>query len=690
MYDALIIGSGIGSLTTAGLLAQTAGLRVLVLEKHSTPGGLTHSFRAMGASWDVGLHYVGDMEPGSRPRQLLDYLTGGALSWTRMPTGYDRFYLPGHGLDVTIPSGLQEYRHLLTSLFPREKRAIRRYCADVQRAYSWMSLGYVREMVPPRAAPAVRLAQRVLAGCALELTEHYMERRFHDPALRTLLTTHWGDYGVEPARSAFVAHAMIVCHYMNGAWFPSGGSGQIARMIEEGIVGAGGQIRLAQDVEEILVEDGTAVGVRVTDRSGPTPISYEERAPIIISGVGARETYTRLLPATGPTAAITARVRERIARLGHGASAVTLYLALDRYPDGVDGSNVWINTATGRANPARMSANLLDGHPHSAFISFPGIKSGDTHATAEIVSFAQPEAFQRWAGTRPGLRGEDYEALTSAMSQGLIDLADTAVPGLKDAVRYAEVGTPLTIEHFTSHSLGCFYGLPLTPERFRADLATPRPPSPDSSSPGRMRECPVLSGPLWRACPLPARSWDPRGIRASTERCGRRVPSDPTPSTLTDSRLSAAPERGAIEQQCSAPAGSPQLSATSHSSSRRMEPGMRVSTRSCGSPLSNGGPIPSPPRPGKPCACSWTCAPRGMVRRGHATRKAGTRWILNSRTGTSSTTRRQEARTRTLPRPAAAYSSLLEQVSHRSSRNSSVAYEQMTSSSSVWRLRATT
>ena len=154
MYDALIIGSGIGSLTTAGLLAQTAGLRVLILEKHSTPGGLTHSFRAMGASWDVGLHYVGDMEPGSRPRQLLDYLTGGALSWTRMPTGYDRFYLPGHGLDVTIPSSLQEYRRLLTSLFPREKRAIRRYCADVQRTYSWMSLGYVREMGPPRAAPA--------------------------------------------------------------------------------------------------------------------------------------------------------------------------------------------------------------------------------------------------------------------------------------------------------------------------------------------------------------------------------------------------------------------------------------------------------------------------------------------------------------------------------------------------------
>ena len=97
-------------------------------------------------------------------------------TWNPVRAHADRFYLPGHGLDVTIPSSLQAYRRLLTSLFPREKRAIRRYCADVQRTYSWMSLGYIREMVPPRAAPAVRLAPRALPSCALELTEHYMER----------------------------------------------------------------------------------------------------------------------------------------------------------------------------------------------------------------------------------------------------------------------------------------------------------------------------------------------------------------------------------------------------------------------------------------------------------------------------------------------------------------------------------
>ena len=554
MYDAIVIGSGIGALTTAGLLAGVAGARVLVLEKHSTPGGLTHSFRRMGASWDVGLHYVGDMEPGSRPRQLMDYLTAGALTWNRMPAGYDRFYLPGHGLDVTIPAGADEYQRLLTSLFPHEKKAIRRYCRDVARAYSWMSLHYAREMVPPRTAPAVRLAQRALVGHALERTQHYMERRFRDPALRALLTTHWGDYGVEPARSAFVAHAMIVGHYMNGAWFPSGGSAQIARMIEKGITSAGGRIRLGQNVEEILVEDATAVGVRVTDHSGAVPLTYEERAPIIISGIGARETYQHLLPTTGPTGRLTARVREQVAGLGHGGSAVTVYLTLDHYPEGVTGANVWINTDTGRADPAHMTADLLDGHPHSAFISFPAIKSGEPHATAEIISFVTPEAFERWEGTQPKHRGRDYEALTSSMARALINLAESAVPGLTDAVRSVEVATPLTIEHYTSHEGGCFYGLPLTPERFAADLASPSTPidglyltGQDAGMPGIVGA--ALAG-MSTACKVLGPAGYPRIMRALRDQVPTQDHASSPHDTTTEGTAGAARHRATVQRAC--------------------------------------------------------------------------------------------------------------------------------------------
>ena len=279
--------------------------------------------------------------------------------------------------------------------------------------------------------------------------------------------------------------------------------------------------------------------MRVTDHSGAVPLTYEERAPLVISGIGARETYQHLLPTTGQIGGLTARVRERITGLGHGGSAVTVYLTLDHYPEGVTGANVWINTDTGRADPARMTADLLNGHPCSAFISFPAIKSGEPHATAEIISFVTPEAFERWAGTQPKQRGRDYEALTSSMARALIDLAESAVPGLKDAVRYVEVGTPLTVEHYTSHALGCFYGLPLTPERFHADLGTPSTPITNLILTGQDAGMPGIVGAamagLSAACKALGPAGYPRINRAlRTAPTGARAPRTPPPHPRGD------------------------------------------------------------------------------------------------------------------------------------------------------------
>ena len=57
-YDALVIGSGIGGLTTAALLSEL-GWKVCVLEQHYTAGGYTHSYDREGYEWDVGVHYIG-------------------------------------------------------------------------------------------------------------------------------------------------------------------------------------------------------------------------------------------------------------------------------------------------------------------------------------------------------------------------------------------------------------------------------------------------------------------------------------------------------------------------------------------------------------------------------------------------------------------------------------------------------
>ena len=78
----------------AATLSKLAGQRVLVLERHYTAGGFTHTFRRPGYEWDVGVHYIGDMgSPRTLGRRLFDYVTDGALEWAPMDDEYDRFYV---------------------------------------------------------------------------------------------------------------------------------------------------------------------------------------------------------------------------------------------------------------------------------------------------------------------------------------------------------------------------------------------------------------------------------------------------------------------------------------------------------------------------------------------------------------------------------------------------------------------
>ena len=83
-YDAIVIGSGMGGLAFASIMAKLRKWRVLVLERHFKIGGFTHTFtRPGGWSWDVGLHYVGDMGEGMMGRRLFDFITDGGVSGTR-------------------------------------------------------------------------------------------------------------------------------------------------------------------------------------------------------------------------------------------------------------------------------------------------------------------------------------------------------------------------------------------------------------------------------------------------------------------------------------------------------------------------------------------------------------------------------------------------------------------------------
>ena len=129
-WDAIVIGSGIGGLSVAAIMAKLAGKRVLVLERHYTAGGFTHTFRRPGYEWDVGVHYIGEVStPGKGMRRAFDFITDGQLDWADLGDVYDRFIIDDRAYDFV--KGRERWRETMHGYFPNESRAIDLYLEKV-------------------------------------------------------------------------------------------------------------------------------------------------------------------------------------------------------------------------------------------------------------------------------------------------------------------------------------------------------------------------------------------------------------------------------------------------------------------------------------------------------------------------------------------------------------------------------
>lgn len=462
-YDTIVIGSGMGGLATAACLARS-GQKVLVLERHYTAGGFTHTFSRKGYEWDVGLHYIGDVHrKGSAMRRMFDFVSDGKLEWKEMDPVYDRIFVGAESFDYV--KGEAAFREHMYQSFPDDKEAIAAYIKLIKKV-NWLASPFFLEKALPRwladklhkklAAPFLEYSRQTTGQVLQGLTKN--------PKLIAVLTAQWGDYGLPPAQSSFAMHALVAKHYLNGASYPVGGSASIARTVRDLLHKNGAELVTNADVASILMEGSAAVGVQLAN-------GHRILAKNIVSGIGVLNTFQHLFK-NDP--AVARDYQEKIQQVTRSFSHVCLYIGLKGSHEelGIETSNLWLYpNASHDANVQRFADGPNFDFP-VVYISFPSAKDPQwakerpNKSTIEIVVPTHYDWFQKWEKMKWQKRGEDYEAFKKSIADRLLAILYEKVPQLEGKVHYWELSTPLSTVNFCNYQKGEIYGIDHSPQRF--------------------------------------------------------------------------------------------------------------------------------------------------------------------------------------------------------------------------------
>ena len=493
MWDTIVIGSGISGLTAAAALAR-CGQRVLVLEQHSVAGGLTQTFQRHDWTFATGVHYVSGVGPDPGPAgqfgRMLNWLTDGALQFAPCGNPYDIVRLPGFEFGIEHPQAA--FREALEARFPGQRAVITAWFEQLDAASQSARSLLVMRGLPAWLAWAWRLWQGAEVRRFSEQTLAQALTPIDDPQLRAVLGARWGDYGAPPESAPLLEHALVTGAYDSGAYYPVGGPARFAQTLLPVVQAAGGRVQLGADVKQIVVTHGRA-GAVVFEQQGT---QHTEQGARIVSAMGVNNTVACL------DGQLATAWHDTVHALRPGLTYLALYLGFegDIAAAGATAANVWIYESNDIGRVWRAPA---DADASGLFVSFPSLKDPTYSGkhTAEVVALCDVTSFKPWLHLPDGERLQAYLALKARIEERMLAQFGRHFPALASMLRFHELSTPVTQQHFVRTPDGAMYGIEMSAQRLGSDALDVRTPVPglllagqDVSGPGIQAAC--MSGLL--------------------------------------------------------------------------------------------------------------------------------------------------------------------------------------------------
>ncbi|XP_027921200.1 prolycopene isomerase, chloroplastic [Vigna unguiculata] len=458
--DVVVIGSGVGGLCCGALLARY-GEDVLVVESHDQPGGAAHSFDIKGYKFDSGPSLFSGLQsrgPQANPlAQVLDAL-GETLpcatydSWmVHIPEGQflSRIGPTDFFKDLQQyagPNAVHEWRKLLDAVLPLSAAAMALPPLSIRGDWGVLSTAAAR-YAPSLFKSFLQMGPRTALGATKLLrpfSEILDDLQLKDPFIR-----NWIDllsFLLAGVKANAVLSAEMV--YMFAEWYKPGccleyplhGSAAIVDALVRGLEKFGGRISLQSHVENIVVENDRAIGVKL--RSG----QFLRAKKAVVSNASMWDTLKLL-----PKEAVAKSFSERINTTPQCDSFMHLHLGFDAedIPSDLGIHHIVVNDWE----------RGVDADQNVVLISIPSVLSPNLAPHGKHVLHAYmpgTEPFDLWEGL--DRRSAEYRNLKAERSEVMWKAVERAVGGgfSREKCEVKLVGSPLTHERFLRRNRGTY------------------------------------------------------------------------------------------------------------------------------------------------------------------------------------------------------------------------------------------
>lgn len=281
---AVVIGSGFGGLAAAIRLGAR-GFRVTVLDKLDAPGGRAYVFRQDGFTFDAGPTIVTAPFLLRELWNLCGRRFEDDVELRRMSPFYRIRFDDGEVFDYG--GDVEAVKAEIARFNPDDVKGYERYMQVSEKTYE---IGFERVGHLPfdTFAELMKLLPDMVHLRAYRSVYGQVAKYVSDPHVRIVLSFHPLLVGGNPFAVTSVYTLISFLERQWGVHSAMGGTGSIINGLVDLIRGQGNQMRMNAEVEEILVEQGSAKGVRLT--SGEVV-----PADLVVSNADSAWTYRHLI-----------------------------------------------------------------------------------------------------------------------------------------------------------------------------------------------------------------------------------------------------------------------------------------------------------------------------------------------------------------------------------------------------------